>query len=326
MKVAILYTGALRTIKKTIRYFKSNLLNQVPVPDYEISIFACIQNDTVINNDNLQTWLVSELGERLKSIEWFNQKSEIFTMLTNDYLLRDLRIPEHFNNYLKNSGSIIEHFQMQKAYMKLVTHERAHGLKYDYIVRLRTDTIFGKPIDFHWLHWTKEQVSLRVERIRHVLNDLKIESSSENILKYFMQTILCDDLIENIKNLNGKFIQHKEVKIPTVDEEIYDYLKNGRFILTFRKNLLYIVRRELFYLIPTLGTFYGYQDCHFLEPDWFWNSESQFQATCYNSFLNIHDYTTEFDEKSLYEFDESRYFDEHYNLINKYMVYCLVRY
>ena len=56
MKIAIILTGALRTIKKTMRYFKQNLLL-----NSDIDVFACIQNDKDNNNCIWEEWLKNEV-------------------------------------------------------------------------------------------------------------------------------------------------------------------------------------------------------------------------------------------------------------------------
>jgi len=66
MRLAVLFTGALRTIKKTMRYFKQNVLLS---PD--VCVFACIQNDTSQPNSEWETWLREQMGANLKAIHWF---------------------------------------------------------------------------------------------------------------------------------------------------------------------------------------------------------------------------------------------------------------
>ena len=43
MKVAIIYVGTLRTIKKTMKYFKQNVLLQS-----DVNVFSCFENYTNI--------------------------------------------------------------------------------------------------------------------------------------------------------------------------------------------------------------------------------------------------------------------------------------
>ena len=319
MKVAVLFTGALRTIKKTIKYFKENvLLNE------NIHVFACVQNDTNISDTECDDWIRDEIGNNLKSIEWFNIISHQHWVQHRDYLLSNMVIDDNIKYYLKNSGSMIEYYQLQLAYIKMMNYEFSQNIKYDYIIRLRTDTIFAKPVDFHWLNWNDNEVNDRVEKIKNTLIENNIELSQTNIITYFMQTLLSDDIINNISNITGQFYKNRDILIDF--ENLNNYIKKGSYILTFRKNLLYIVKREYFYLIPSIGTFYGFINSDITESNYRWNAENQFQSACFNSNLSIYDYTTLFDENSLYKYNENTYFDKDYKIINPYMVYCIIRY
>jgi len=319
MKVAVLFTGALRTIKKTIRYFKENvLLNS------DVHIFVCVQNDTDTPDIEWNEWITKEMGQNVKNIEWFNITQHPHWLQNREYLLSNMAIGEHHKHYLRNSGSMIEYYQLQLAYIKMTNYELLNNFKYDYIIRTRTDTVFAKPIDFHWLNWSDNDVKNRIELVRKELVESNITASHENIIRYFMNTLLSDTLINNIYKLTGSFYQNRD-SLPSLDN-LNNYIKNGAYILTFRSNLLYVVKRDLFYLIPSLGTMYGFLLSDKTDPSYRWNAESQFQAACYNSNLTIFDYSAEYDEKSLYEYDEKKYFDTEFNILNPHMVYCLVRY
>lgn len=319
MKVAVIYTGALRTIRKTMMYFKQNvLLNS------NVHVFACVQNDTQTLASQQEIWIQNELGNHLKNIEWFNLSTHSGWIQIRNQLLENMNINDNTRNYLKNSGSMIEYYQLQLAYIKMSKFESDHNFKYDYVIRARTDTVYSKPIDFHWLNWSDDEVNIRLDKIKNELIETSIEPSNNNIIHYFMNTLLSDNIIQNIYNITSKTTIGRDYILDI--SKFNNYIKHGSYILTFRKNLLYIIRRDLFYTIPSLGTFYGYMKYHASEPDYWWNAESQFEAICYNSNITIHDYSTEFDEKSLYEYDEKRYFDLNYNILNPMMLYCLVRY
>lgn len=318
MKVAILLTGALRTIRKTIKYFKMNLLLS---PEYHV--FACVQNDSDKDISDLTLWFKEQLGENLKYLEWFSLIDHNDWQSTRNKLISGLAIANNWKDYLRKSGSIIEYFQLQLAYFKMSAYEVEHGT-YSYILRVRTDTIFAKPIDFHWLQLTDEQVQDRLNRVSNELLLSKIEKTPTNILRYFMTSIFSDDLIDNIQNIIAGYLPYKTDTIPTTASELNKYIKNGNYILTIRANNLYIVRRDVFYLIPALANIYGYIKSPYCDNYWF-NAENQFQAACYHSGLTIFDYNTLYEDKSLYEYDEKRYFDLEFNVINPAMLYCLVR-
>jgi hypothetical protein len=179
MKVAVIYTGALRTIRKTMRYFKQNVLLN---PD--VHVFACVQNDTPQLASEQESWISNELGDNLKHIEWFSLSVHNNWVEMRNQLLESMNICDNTRNYLKSSGSMIEYYQLQLAYIKMMKFERQYDFKYDYIIRARTDTIYAKPIDFHWLNWTDNDVQIRVEKIKNELVESNIETTQHNIIHY----------------------------------------------------------------------------------------------------------------------------------------------
>jgi hypothetical protein len=318
MKTAVILTGALRTIKKTIKYFKQNVL-----VNPNVDVFACIQNDTSTSNAEWETWIRSEIGPHLKNITWFSLSEHQEWVYFRDKLLAHMHLNDGWKDYLKNSGSMIEHYQMYLSYLEMCRFEAFNG-HYSYIVRCRTDTIFGKPIDFHWINWSITDVENRMSQINLELHRAGKDITHLNTFTYFMNTILSDSIIPNISNIVSEYLPAKHTTIPRNPSELHSYIKNGEYILTYRVNLLYIVNRDLFKVVPGLPFLYLFVNSPHNTEYWF-NSEEQFQAMCYQSNLTIFNYSTDYDGKSLYEYDENRYFDENYNLINPYLVYCLVR-
>jgi len=318
MKVAVLFTGALRTIKKTMRYFKQNVLL-----DSDVDVFACVQNDTDTPNSEWESWISLEMGNHLKLITWFSPDEHQDWISIRDKLISHLSLIDRWKNYIKNSGSIIEYYQLYLAYLKMCSYEDTHQ-RYKYIIRVRTDTIFAKPIDFHWLNWTDSEVEERVQTINNELTLSNIEVTPQNTLNYFMTTIISDDLIPNIQNIMARYIPNQYNTIPSTVADLNQYIKTGAYILVIRANNLYVVSRESFNLIPTLSYMYGFLKSPYNDEYWY-NAENQFQSACYFSGLAVFDYNTLFEDKSLYEYDEKRYFDLNFNVMNPAMLYCLVR-
>ena len=318
MKRAVLFTGALRTIKKTMRYFKQNILL-----NSDVDVFACIQNDTSTPNSEWESWLREEMGEHLKLIMWFSLDEHQDWVSIRDKLISHLNLSDYWKNYIKTSGSIIEYYQLYLAYLKMCSYEDTHQ-KYKYIIRVRTDTIFAKPVDFHWLNWSDSEVEERLQKINNELSLCKIEVTPQNTLNYFMSTIISDSLIPNIQNIITRYIPNQYNLILSTATELNKYIKSSSYILAIRANNLYIVSRESFNLIPTLSFIYGFLKSPHNDEYWY-NSENQFQSACYFSGLAVFDYNTLFEDKSLYEYDEKRYFDLNFNVMNPAMLYCLVR-
>ena len=331
MKVAIILTGALRTIKKTIPYFKKHLLLQ------PTDIYICVQNDTQESEETWNAWFKEELGKEelgkeelckkdidIKSITWFSLYTYKDWVGHRELLLQNMRIDQTWKDYLRRSGSMIEYFQLQLAYMKMTDYEHYNRFEYDYLIRARTDSIYTKPIDFHWLHWTPSDVAERIEIVKEELRLSKI--SEELLFPYFMSTIVSDDVIPNIQYIHAGYYPYQGFVDPLDLLSLHTYIKEGRYILTFRKNNLYIVRRNLFHLIPSLGTMYG-QFKSLYSDQWWFNAEGQFTSVCYHAMLNTHDYNTDFEDRSVEAvgWNEADFFDCDFNCVNPRMLYCMVR-
>jgi hypothetical protein len=319
MRIAVILTGALRTIRKTIRYFKSNIIE--PNQQHTVDVFACVQNDNHHLESDWELWFKDQLGSHMKSIKWFTLTPAWTAQ--RDILLQHMPIDESWKGYLRRSGSMIEYAQLQQASMQLTDYEHAQRITYDYVIRTRTDSIYCKPVDFHWLQWTEAEVAQRVERIQQ-----KLEESAINLSKtipYFMSTLLSDDTIPNIKQIHAASHLGLSQTEPDVTT-LHNYITEGRYILTLRANNLYIVKRNLFSILPALGTMYG----QFKAPHsdaWWFNAEGQFKSICYYAGITTYDYNTVFEDKSVEAngWNESMFFDKDFNCIKDTMLFCVVR-
>mgnify|MGYP000305322174 CR=1 FL=1 len=333
MHVAVLYTGALRTIRKTLRYLKQNVL-LTP----HVHVFACLQNDTTETDNSIAQWLDCELNINLVSLTWFKPEQYPEWNAWRKNAVQSMQISASWQNYLLTSGSMIEYLQLFVAYQKMWAHECQTGMLYDYVIRMRPDNMVVRPLDFHWLKWSDSEVERRLGIIRAAVAnkpsiDMTVTSTTpltreQWILNLFMITIFDDCLLENIDNLKGTMQLSSSEHVPTTASAMNEYLRHGSYILTMRKNNIYIVRRELFYLIPSLAHLYGSFRSPLLppheQPFWF-NSENQFDTICYFAGLAVHNYNTTFEDESLNTYSNDKYFDADGNLRNKYMVYCLLR-
>jgi hypothetical protein len=140
-----------------------------------------------------------------------------------------------------------------------------------------------------------------------------------------MATIISDDLIPNIKNITAELLPSKSFTVPETVSDINNFIKTGDYILTVRQNNLYVCHRESFNFIPSLAYMYGFIKSPVNSPHWWFNAENQFQGACHLSGLTIFNYYTEFEDNSINQYIEGRYFDSDYNIINPTMLWCLVR-
>jgi len=325
MKTAVLFTGALRTVKKTVRYLKQHLLLHP-----EVHVFACLQNTTSDTTEMWNVWFRTVLGSHCISITWMDQTVISQWEPQRERLLHSMSISENWKNYLRNSGSMIEYVQLQYAYLAMCNYEQLLGFQYDYVIRARTDTVIAKPMDFHWLRWTDAEVEQRMNTIRQKLVEEGMDSGPTSVFSYFMSTVLSDDVIPNLKQLLVAYLpSHHASKsdVPSTSQQMMKYLRKGKYILTMRKNLIYVVRRSFFHMIPALASLYGTFRSPYSDDCWF-NAECQFQGACYYSGLSSHEYSTAFEELPIEQreaWNERDYFDEEFNCVHSHMLYCVVR-
>jgi hypothetical protein len=321
-RVAVILSGALRTIKKTAIYLKKNVIQH-----NHVHIFACVQNDTSQSEEEWNTWLAEQFGDHLKSTIWFSHEKYPDWPAHRDRLLEKMHLDGGWKNYLRTSGSMLEYYQLHLAYLEMYHHEGSMGYKYDYLIRARTDTIYNKPVDFHWLNWRDDMISARVLRITSEMESHKMEITNKSVFMYFMNTIISDDIISNIKDLLAEYCPCETETMVDVNDSLAlgKYIREGRYILTIRRNNLYVVRRELFDMIPSLAFMYGYYISPYSDAYWF-NAECQFRSACYLSCLTIFDYNTLLEDRSLQyadQWNESDFFMD--GVCNPKMLFCVVR-
>ena len=323
MRIAIILTGALRTIRKTISFFKQNLLDANHA--HEVDVFVCVQNDSHHLDTDWERWFDEQIHPT--TLTWFSLQIYHDWVEQRERLLQHMSLDPSWKTYLRRSGSMIEYAQLHIASMKMTQWEHDHG-SYDYVVRARTDSIFCKPIDFHWLQWTDEQVESRILSVMYGITD------TSKMIPYFMSTMISNDTLPNLAQIHANhYPSDADALVKTVwDTRVYSpaalntYIKEGRYILTFRKNNLYIVKRSLFHLIPALGTMYGQFKSPYSDAWWF-NAEGQFTSICYHAGLTTYDYDTDLEDRSVEAngWKQSDFFDEEMNLIHTSMVFCMVR-
>lgn len=336
MRVAVIVTGALRTIKSTARF----LLDNVARPN-DAHVFACVQNDTSAPDEEWTTWLKSTLGPHLQSVHWYAEHTHTEWPALQARLVASLPVPDGWKRYLTNSGSMLEYYQLYLAYLTLCDAEKASGAPYDFVVRVRTDSIFATPVDFRWLRWSDEECRARWDRVAALLTDGGDGGNGDGndtpppatnaVLEAFMATLLSDASARNVRNLVQGFSVTENVAVPISRDTVHSYLHTGRYILTFRRNNLYVVRRSLFSLIPTaLALAYGtfHTPVRPSEAPYWFNAENQFQGACRAAGLDIFDYDTDLENSSValaHDWRQDMFFTDTGNIRHPSMVYCVVR-
>jgi len=317
MLIAILYTGELRTCFKTIEYTKKNiLLND------DVHVFATIQNaDTIECNEFIKT----HIGSNLKSLRYFN-KTDILWNSIQDELLNKMSINPRIYKYLKTGGSMIENYQSYLSYKSLLEYEKTQNIKYDYIVRLRTDIIYTQPLTFNFTKLTILDIKDNLQLINNITKETNLLSLKN--IKLFFNNLLFEknkilrnsanylniDIHSNSNNFTNilNYIINENENENNILESIHRFLNDGKYIITLRKNVFFLIKRDFFSEIVNLGITYGIYKNNIDE--YWWNSESQLQEICKQNNITIFDSATLLEDKSLYEYNNDNYFNQNCNL------------
>jgi len=297
MRIAVIYTGATRTIESTIQHFKKNvLLND------NYHVFSVVQSDNINHHNHL---IRETIGDNLKSIEWFD-KDNIDWIKIRDELLNNMNISERWKHYLRTSGSMIEYYQLYLAYQIMELYETENNIKYDFVLRFRTDTVLKDMIRFETI-FEKEYITNFVHKIK---NELHIDIVSEQFIDIFMNTFYNENriLYKNIQFQNKKHLS----LLHLTDEEsfidgIIHYLNHGDYLITVRKNVIYFSRRDVMTHLHLIGITYGeYKDSH----EYWFDSETQLEKICDTYYIDKYNSTTSLEDKSLYEYNHIHYYDQ----------------
>jgi len=318
MKIAILLTGELRTIEKTLIHFKNNIVDNL-----DCDVYCVLQpNKDGTGNDisYYEKYVKEILGDKCKKIHVFYRNDWLFNAYQTELLDNfKNKLPNNWINYLRTSGSMIEYYQLWLAYNDMVKYEMINNIRYDYIIRFRTDLYWNDKLNFDWLNISENEIRNRINLF--VNNDKNI--TNKELLAKIMVTIISekqlknmiDDLVNEYNPLDDEYLNSNDKlidKLLNIDYNSKEYelllkefILNGKYILTFRKNLIYFVSRNNFDLIPLLGITYGYYGSKEINGNYWFNAESQFSEICKNKGLSIFDYHTNIDNESLYNYEYS---------------------
>lgn len=294
MRIAVLYTGEIRTIHKTMKWFIKNVLK--PNNTNTVHVFATLQCDLHEYGD----WIQDSLGDHLQSLLLFNKDGNVWNKIKEN-TSSVLKLSNGATNYITTrSGSMIEHYQTYLSYLEMTKKENEFGVPYDYIIRTRPDVLIAKPIDFHWLEWTEEDVKKRIgsdvteSSLKFLLCSMLYESRA------FVQDSISNNQINNLDFYNCK-----------TPNDVVNYIRNGRYIITMRENQSIIARRSCFYTIPSIGVMYG---TFKTDSEYWYDSESQLRGVCKHSGISMFDYTTQLEASSIFQYNPDNFFDIYGNL------------
>lgn len=307
MKIAIIYTGEIRTIRKAIYYFKKNcLLNE------NYHVFSVLQN----NGEEIADFVREQIGDNLKSLEMFDKNDSTWYWLRRR-LAYNFTIQDSWKEYLTNSGSIIEYIQLYLAYFPLIKKEIDENFKYDYVIRIRCDCVITRPLNFDWVNYNKDDVKKIITNIMSYHNIAKLnDENTMNILMYFFGSLFDNERYKvSTLRKNTELCSNKVLKLLKVEDEdlfidnFYKYFQKGKYMIAFRYNNIFCIKREYFAPISSIGVCFGLNNVK-TDDIWFFNSESQLSSRCIENNIDFYSTVTVKEDKSLYEYNPNDYFEE----------------
>jgi hypothetical protein len=166
--------------------------------------------------------------------------------------------------------------------------ENNNNMKFDYVMRFRTDTILFKKLN------------------------LDIFTLSENILNEKIN-LFKENKLEKNEVINSlifpEFLNQNRKIIKTEIQDIYEYIIKKEFVLVIRANLIYITKRSNIDHIVNIIHKYAKKG-HELEPSYYWNAENQFRNICLENKIDLLNFENESNQESFYNFNEETKIDE----------------
>jgi hypothetical protein len=305
VSLAILYTGELRTIEHCLPFFQQHVL-RCKEPNEIRHVFAVLQNDGKKREDIGKT-IVETMGSDLQSLRFYDGNQDPAYQERKNSLLQKMDIPSDWKDYLSRSGSMIEYYQMYLAFQDMCRYETATGTQYDYVIRIRCDCVIAQPLCLRWTRWDKSDIHARLLEIRAHLG-------CKHVLEWqlFMESLLCPGKLNVQTSKRQSIVSSLDVEHDEEDEEreerIHNYLKDGKYMLSYRVNIIYFAKRETFSLLHDLGITYGSYPKE--NDDYWFNAECQLQSKCVREKIDIFDCCTEMEGGSLYSYEKKNFFTD----------------
>lgn len=306
----ILFTGQVRTLLSTVLEFKRNILD-ANKSDYNIEIYGCLEYpetcDETVNKkyiEEVEVVLNECYKENIKRIKWLSSLDSESKYIREKKSI-DVGI---MSNYLSNSGSIIEYYQLYRV-LKLIKNPS----KYAKIMRVRLDIYFPSKLLFKNMEksWTDaEQLEISHLFPNLPLNELKTIFDCNKLFKNWndalnrMKNKLTVEVISSTQ-LSNSFTNLEPLQSPISENIIYAYRNN----LLYLSNCSPILLETLQNIIWNYGlkqeirhknSIIGHKKDIIYEQNYLWNAENQFELNIVSKNFKIFNSYSDNEESSLY--------------------------
>jgi hypothetical protein len=240
MRTAILFTGQKRTLARVLPLLKQNLLDT-----NHVTLFFACEGEGIV--ESFEGYEVG--GADIRS----SFRTPEFELILGTIVDRPGVSEEVFErsrkadgicwtiDYVRSSGTVLQYYQVWKAYCLMLEYERRNNMRFDVCVRTRLDMLLTEPLSLEEFvtqtHTTEDARSLGSPRIR----------------------------------------DHNRLCIPDTYEHPRGTPPTDRIVWTFGPEQIWICRRDVFDVFGPMVLSYGLYDS---KKPFSFNSETFFHETC----------------------------------------------
>ena len=289
MKVALLLTGELRTLERTQQTILANLI----IPN-NASVFIHAENKSYDQTTKTELSVFTQYwGNHVKAAMFLSAVEQREYKYILDYLWNcKAKISETVfkaktpvnREYLRNSGTIIEYYQIWKCYQLMRDYEKQQGQQFDLIIRSRLDAIFTLPLIC----------------ANYYAPSASVADLSQTELFRWIQCFGQPQMMAHGDPPEAKFcqalVQSKAWQNYRQDRNLGQLVASLPMVHCFRRNVVWVAARELVTKIAPL--IYHFGDYDNGDP-YSWNSENQFQSHLLEHNMIWSDYHPEVQEHYL---------------------------
>lgn len=172
MRTAVIVNGQERGLRRTVGLLKKNLL----VPNNAVMFLACESGDPATLAGYFQG---AHYGGSLILPSLRDTEFNAFMQFLESSG-RPAITPEAFTrsgepwsiSYLHGSGTVIQYYQVWKAWQMILEYERANDMRFDVVVRCRTDSILTERLDLLMPYFGSDRIhALQIGASRVTVRD-----------------------------------------------------------------------------------------------------------------------------------------------------------
>lgn len=173
MRTAVILTGQERSLHKLYKHTRKNLIE----PNNSTLFLAC----EVDNPDRMKSYFdgIEIGGDDIRNASFRTPDFEAFTLMLHsggrpallESVFERTRPEPYHVGYVLQGASVLQYYQVLKAWLMVLEYERKHKMRFDVVVRWRTDALITEKLDLSALFSTDELTcrSLGCARIREKL-------------------------------------------------------------------------------------------------------------------------------------------------------------